>query len=159
MAAVTVAGFAAYEASHRATPPSTTQADIPDVLSIVGGVGRATATLPTVAATPVSSAMGFPPAVEAWRTLVTEFFPADVVDQALEVMWCESRGDPGAVHAESGASGLFQHLPEFWAERSLGAGLEGSDIADPEANIAVAGWLFGHGGWSHWVASEACWGD
>lgn len=159
MAAITVAGFAAYEASHRAVPPPTTHGDIPDVLSIVGGVGRATATLPAVVATPVSANTGFVPAVETWRPLVMEFFPADAVEQALEVMWCESRGDPGAIHAESGATGLFQHLPEHWADRSAEAGFAGADIADPETNIAVAGWLLRRDGWSHWVASEGCWGE
>ncbi len=45
MAAITVAGFAAFEASHDVPPTTTTIDDVADVLSIVGGVGRASATV------------------------------------------------------------------------------------------------------------------
>lgn len=87
--------------------------------------------------------------VEAWRPLVERYFtPADT-ETALCLIWHESRGDPGAVNPSSGASGLFQHLPRFWDERSQAAGWSGASIFDPEANVAVAAWLRADG-WQHW---------
>lgn len=91
---------------------------------------------------------------EAWRPLVATFFPSADVDRAVRVLACESNGDPNAVNRTSGAAGLFQHIPRFWAERSAGAGYGGSDIFDPVANVAVAAWLAYDapaGGWHHWV--------
>ena len=97
--------------------------------------------------------------VEAWRPLVAAYFGPSEVERALRVIYCESSGDPGAKNPSSSASGLFQHLRRFWVERSAEAGLPGSDIFDPEANVAVAAWLVHHGGgWSHWNPSRHCWG-
>jgi len=94
-----------------------------------------------------------PASVEHWSGLVSQYFdPADVA-HALSVIDCESiGGDPNAVNPSSSASGLFQHLPKFWAERSAQAGWSGADIFDPEANVAVAAWLAYNTkqGWGHW---------
>jgi len=90
--------------------------------------------------------------VETWRPLVGAYFPASHVDAALRVLACESHGNPGAVNPSSGASGLFQHMPRYWADRSAAAGWAGADIMDPEANVAVAAWLSNGGrDWSHWT--------
>ena len=43
--------------------------------------------------------------------------PIPHIDDALTIMWCESRGVPFAVNPSSGTTGLFQHRPVFWAER------------------------------------------
>ena len=76
------------------------------------------------------------------------------------IVWCESRYDPGAVNPSSHASGLFQHIPRFWNERSEKAGVPGASIFDPEANTAVAAWLrYSNGGWKHWNPSIGCWGN
>lgn len=189
MAAISVAGFAAFDADP-AAPPATAASTSIDKSKLVGAVGTSDAlptsqvpappsTSPTTAPTYVeseitpattTSADTQPPPitepedawvppfeVERWRPLLLDFFaPADI-DRALRVMWCESRGEPGAVHPTSGASGLFQHLPKFWSERSAGAGFAGRSIEDPEANIAVAGWLVARDGWRHWLASKSCW--
>ncbi len=89
--------------------------------------------------------------VEQWHSLLATYFqPADL-EWARRVMWCESRGDPNAYNTSSGASGLFQHLERFWTDRSAKAGWAGADVFDPEANIAVASWLFYTGGAQHWV--------
>lgn len=94
------------------------------------------------------------PGVEGWRPLVEHFFaPADV-DRALRIMACESKGDPNARNPYSGASGLFQHMPRYWSQRSSSAGYGGQSIFDPVANVAVAAWLvydYPGGGWGHWV--------
>jgi hypothetical protein len=94
----------------------------------------------------------FPPNVERWRGLVAAHFPAQYVNQALSVMHCESRGNPEATNALSGAAGLFQHLPKYWADRAPKAGVIGPrNIYDPTANVQVAGWLFKQTNtWVHW---------
>lgn len=93
------------------------------------------------------------------RGIISLFFaPADV-ELALEVSYCESRWDPDATNPTSSAAGLFQHLPRFWADRSVSAGWAGANIYDAHANAAVSAWLvYEGGGWSHWTASRACWG-
>ncbi len=92
--------------------------------------------------------------VEQWRPLVETYFPADQVATAMRVMNCETggTGNPDSYNEGSHASGLFQHLPKYWAERSVKAGWGGSDIMDPVANVAVAAWLQRYGGgWGHWT--------
>jgi hypothetical protein len=97
--------------------------------------------------------------VEVWRPLVEAHFAPSEVARALAVISCESSGDPNAKNPRSSASGLFQHLGRFWAERSVKAGLPGADIFDPASNVAVAAWLvYEGGGWSHWNPSRHCWG-
>ncbi len=93
-----------------------------------------------------------------WRGLVSAYFPVDLVEEALVVMQCESRGDPAARNPYSGAAGLFQFMPRTWSWASEGAGFAGADVYDAEANIASAAWLVdyslatGHegGAWGHW---------
>lgn len=93
-----------------------------------------------------------PERVAQWRPLVAQHFPASEVDRALKVMDCESQGNPRARNPISGASGLFQHLPIYWASRSAQAGIPGADIFDPVANVRVAGWLWGQSNtWTHWA--------
>jgi hypothetical protein len=97
--------------------------------------------------------------VEPWRSLVEQYFPTELVDEALAVMKCESGGDPDAVHADSDATGLFQFLAPTWAFASVGAGFPGGSRFDAEANVAAAAWLVDHsirvdhpaGRWGHWV--------
>lgn len=103
----------------------------------------------------------FPPApgsALAWRPLVERYFQPEDVDLALRIMQCESRGKPRAWNYQSKASGLFQHLPEYWPLRSYLVGFFKADIYDPEANIAAAAWLvYDAGGWGPWRSSESCW--
>ena len=97
--------------------------------------------------------------VETWRPLVQQYFPEFLVEEALRVMACESRGNPDAVHPGSDATGLFQFLAGTWAFSSIQAGFPGASRFDAEANVAAAAWLVdysmrtGHPGgvWGHWV--------
>jgi peptidoglycan hydrolase CwlO-like protein len=120
-----------------AVAPSTTLAP-PTTTTTPGAPPVTTTTLP-----PVSGGT-FPPAVERWRPLVTTYFPADRVEGALQVIRCESYGDPDAYNPYSGAGGLFQFLPSTWATVSPRAGFAGADIFDGEANIGTAAWLTGY---------------
>jgi hypothetical protein len=80
---------------------------------------------------------------ERWRPLVAKYFPADVVDDALWVMWCESRGDPEArAFPRSSATGLYQFIDSTWRTIAPRAGVADADRTDPEANIAAAAWLW-----------------
>ena len=92
--------------------------------------------------------------VERWRSDVrgalAEYGLGDEEDRFMRVMWCESRGDPDAVNAESGASGLMQHIPRYWDERARAAGFQGASPFDPIANIYASVWLLDTGGWNHW---------
>ncbi len=80
-------------------------------------------------------------AVEAWRPLVAAHFAADLVEDAMYIMQCESLGDPEAVNPYSGASGLFQFMPGTWAVASVKAGVDDRSVFDGEANIIAASWL------------------
>ena len=92
--------------------------------------------------------------VERWRSDVrgalAEYGLSDEEDRFMRVMWCESRVDPDAVNAESGASGLMQHIPRYWDDRARSAGFQGASPFDPIANIYASVWLLDVGGWSHW---------
>ncbi len=82
-----------------------------------------------------------PPAVEQWRSLVQQHFPASRVEEALAIIDCESNGDPNAYNPYSGASGLFQFLPSTWASTAPKAGYAGVSVFEPVANVASAAWL------------------
>jgi soluble lytic murein transglycosylase-like protein len=92
----------------------------------------------------------FPDSVEQWRPLVEEHFPPAWVDWALQIISCESHGDPTAVNPRTSARGLMQHLDRYWSGRAAAAGWAGASPYDPEANIAVGAWLLADGGPSHW---------
>ena len=63
---------------------------------------------------------------------------------------CESNGDPTAVNPTSGTTGLFQHMPRYFAARSMKALGYVGDPTDPHDNIHVGVWLAKTGGWQHW---------
>ena len=97
------------------------------------------------------------------KELVDAYFLPEDRAWALKVAFCESSAKPkdkfnDVIHSESGATGWFQHMPEFWVERSFKAGFIGFAANHPKANVGVASWLFYEGGGSrHWNASKSCW--
>ena len=101
----------------------------------------------------------FGPSVERWRSEVVSAIaryggPESDVSKFLRVMRCESMGDPDAYNASSGASGLMQHLANYWPWRAKMAGFEDASPFDPIANINTSAWLlYEHsaGGGQHWV--------
>lgn len=112
-----------------------------------GGAGPAqpppaiTTSSTTTTTRPTPAAGSFSPMVERWRSLVASYFPAELVDQALAIIACESLGDPAVINPISGTAGLFQHHPRYWPERTAAAGFPGAPAEDPEANVAAAAWL------------------
>lgn len=117
------------------TPPATTTTTRPRASTTTTTVGTTTST------TTSQGNWSFPPAVERWRGLVEQYFPASRVDEALAIMRCESGGDPDALNPYSDAAGLFQFLPSTWATTAPKAGFPDASPFDAEANIASAAWL------------------
>ncbi len=70
---------------------------------------------------------GSNPQLEEW---IASTWPVELVDDAIDVAWCESRGKPGAVNGRYG--GLFQIGPTEW--RKFGRG----NRFDPIDNSAAA---------------------
>lgn len=79
--------------------------------------------------------------VEQWRWLVASIFPAWAVDKVLDVMDCESEGDPNATGAQ-GEMGLMQLHPKWHSDATY----------DPYGNL-VAAYRISSGGtdWSAWT--------
>jgi hypothetical protein len=125
-------------------------------LSVTYDPPAATTTTTTTTTTKPPPDNGGPRNVEEWRPLVSEYFPAELVDDALSVIYCESKGDPSAYNSRSGASGLFQFIERTWNWASSNAGWAGASPFDPEANVASAAWLVdrsisrGQDAWHHW---------
>ena len=95
--------------------------------------------------------------------LVNAYFLPQDREWALKVAFCESSAEPDdkfseITHPKSGATGWFQHMPEFWMERSYRSGFTGFAMNHPKANVGVASWLFyEYGGSRHWNSSKSCW--
>ena len=92
-----------------------------------------------------SEASGWLSEVEV-RALISEYFNPEDVNKAIRIAWCESRFNPQSINLRTGATGMFQHLPRYWKERSGAAGFSGAELTDPEASIAAAAWAVYHGG-------------
>ena len=72
----------------------------------------------------------------------------------IDVMMCESGGDPHAVNPRTGDAGLFQFQPSTFYRFSELSGIAG-DLWDPHVQIELAAWAFAHGYADHWVCSGA----
>lgn len=149
MALFAVAGFAAFSPVTETGESSTSSG------RLAGGVAALAfhgSLLPSLSREPI------PTEAARWESTVRKYFAEQDVERALSVVFCESSGNPDAKNISSTATGLFQHLPKFWSERSDRAGFPGADIRDPDANAAVAAWLvYNDGGWRHWYPSAGCW--
>lgn len=83
------------------------------------------------------------------RALIEHHFRAEDVNRAIRVAWCQSRFNPTSSNPETGAVGLFHHVPEFWAQRADAVGFQGAEPTDPEANVAAAAYaVYEEGGWA-----------
>lgn len=165
-----VAGFAAFQIGGRDAPVHST-ADLGRAVGALAAVGFsnataagevliATATTEDGSTGSTASAPSDEPApidtipTNGWlsemqvRALVVDHFQPEDVNRAIRVMWCESSFNPTSHNPQTGATGLFQHLPEFWERRAEAAGFGSADPADPEANIAAAAYaIYEEGGW------------
>ncbi len=99
-----------------------------------------------------------PPTLEE---LVHAYFLKEDWEWAFAVAECESSAKPTDTYnyavSSAHAKGAFQHLQRYWNIRRHLAGMDGWDIFDLEANVAVASWLFYTSGPQHWNPSKHCW--
>ena len=73
----------------------------------------------------------------------------------IDVMYCESHGDPRAYNPATGDSGLYQYQPQtFWRFAEL-SGIAVTDVWNPWEQIELTAWAFGAGYCDHWVCG--CW--
>lgn len=165
-----VAGFAAYQISGREAPPPPA-AELGRDVGAIAGLSFAApehAGPVRVLAEPVDDGAATVPAPEiavedlpldtvpthGWlsevqvRALIARYFQPDDVNRAIRVAWCESRFSPTSSNPRTGATGLFQHLPEFWPARAEAVDFPGAEPTDPEANVAAAAHaIYQEGGW------------
>jgi hypothetical protein len=144
--------------SREEIPPGSTTTTAPQEGDT--GTTAPPTTTTTAPSTPTTSSGGggpwdHPAAVEQWRALVEQAFPANRVEEALRIIGCESNGDPDATNPYSGAAGLFQFLPSTWATTAPNAGYGGYSPYEPVANIGSAAWLanrYQELGYDYWHA-------
>ena len=119
-------------------PPTPTQA-----------VTTTTAPNTTTTAATAMQRKAAPRPADEWRPLVTAYFRSEDVERVLAIIACESSGDPNALNpaptAHGHATGLLQHLEDFWPERVIAANeagyTNGGDIWDAEDQMAVSAYL------------------
>ena len=140
------AGLSFAKLSAGGSVEATAVAD-PDPEAAPEAVDEATSTSPSTPGTSASPTSGWLSQVEV-RELVSRYFePADV-NRAVRVAWCESKFDPEHEDLKSGGEGLFNHLPQYWEERSSNAGFAGHPATDAEASTAAAAWeVYNGAGW------------
>jgi len=69
----------------------------------------------------------------------------------IDIMYCESGGRANAYNSRSGASGLFQQMPQYWASRATQYGVSGASIWDGNAQVVVATGMIAGGMSYHWT--------
>jgi hypothetical protein len=80
---------------------------------------------------------------------------SDPLDGLLDCLsWHESRDNPAAYNARSGAAGLFQFLYGTWL--STPAGKAGLSRYDPIAAREAARWMIGQGRLREWSTWRLC---
>ena len=108
---------------------------------------------PTGGPDPSPEALSNPHSPEGWINLVSAEFPSHLWGDAIEMIRCESGGDPGAVNQSgSGALGLFQIKPEFWGHLLN----PGESLLDPRVNIRVGAVITGSTPDDPWKWWGAC---
>mgnify|MGYP000966845867 FL=1 len=94
----------------------------------------------TTPAGPIVVAAHWNPDVERWRPLVASIFPGWAVAKVLDVMQCESGGNPNATGAQ-GERGLMQIHPRWHPDSTY----------DPAGKLQAAYRISNGGGdWSAW---------
>ncbi len=98
-----------------------------------------------------------------WRPLVATYFRSEDVDRVLDIIACESSGNPSAWNEQATshghATGLLQHLEDYWPDRAVKANAagytNGGDIWSAEDQMAVSAWLAYRTpqGFGHWVCN------
>jgi hypothetical protein len=107
---------------------------------------------------------------EEWRDEVTAAFTTfgveEEIEHAMQIIACESLGDPfqvtqaGTVYSTRAVAGLFQHRVSAWSSRASLAGVRGQSAYSPWANAHAAAYLVsedidaGRDPWDDWTCDE-----
>lgn len=95
-----------------------------------------------------------PPGLHWVGKLIKHDFRPTLGRKAYHMAMCvaqrESNFDPNAYNPKSGASGVFQFIPNTWAWASVEAGYGGASPFDAYANVGTAEWVVANYGWSPW---------
>jgi len=107
---------------------------------------------------------------EEWRDDVEAAFTAfgveEEIEHALQIIACESLGDPfqvtqtGSDYSEYAVGGLFQQMLYYWDGRASAAGVAGAPPFRPDANAMVSAWMVmvdrdaGRDPWHDWTCDE-----
>ncbi len=133
-AADSAAAAAVEEAAPATTPaPAPTQAPAVETAPPPPAAIAPPAPQPTVAPAPTGRYLT---GAEIRAAAVAAGWPSALVDDVVNVAWCESRFHSGAQYG--GALGLMQMMPFWFAE----AGLDGANWADPVTNMRAALFAF-----------------
>lgn len=73
--------------------------------------------------------------------------------QLIRIPPRESGWNAMVQNCSSGACGLFQHLPQYWAGRAEAIGSPGADCRDPVANARAAAMMFRGSRFTPWAPS------
>lgn len=172
VALLAVAGFAAFQIGGRQAPQSS-HADLGREVGALAGLGFNAPRVESAVAvsdSPIQDAAASDRALtrstgadtsadtvptHGWlsemqvRSLVSKYFAPEDVNRAIRVAWCESRFNPDSNDPQTGGTGLFHHLPQFWSQRAEATGFSGAEPTDPEANVAAAAYaIYNEGGWA-----------
>lgn len=93
---------------------------------------------------------------------IVQAFPADELDTAFDVAWCESRYRARAQNASSTAAGVMQFIGATWEHTRERYVPEAPPFEagrySPYWSALLAAALVEHEGWRHWNESRRCWG-
>ena len=134
------------------TVPSTTTTAATTTTTTTTTAPPTTTAAPTTTTTTAATTIQRKPAprpADEWRPLVAAYFRSEDVERVLGIIACESSGDPNALNPEptahGHATGLLQHLEDFWSERVIAANAagytNGGDIWAAEDQMAVSAYL------------------
>lgn len=97
--------------------------------------------------------------VEQWHSLIFTYFEPEDVIQAMNIVYCESRGKKTAVGRNTNGTtdvGLWQFNDDTWAWLKPKLGIINSR-KNPITSTKIAAWLVYNDGWHHWNSSKHCW--
>lgn len=105
-------------------------------------------------ATQVSPYAGYQFTEEELRNLLEPWMPAEHMEWAVRVSWCESRWYTQARNPQSGAAGLFQFKRSTWdwvADQTGTPDYDSGGVWEAHSQAINAAWLVENGGKQHWV--------
>ena len=95
-----------------------------------------------------------------WKPTIEKYFKQEDINQALLIIYCESRGKETAVGINKDGTkdvGLWQFNDNTWAWLTPKLKLQSDSRYNATVSTSVASWLVYNDGWYHWNSSKHCW--